>query len=238
MARVRYLRAGRRFAGVSSLIAAVSLATVLGGCGSTEKAAAGTRVTNAAAVVGAKTLRVALHLSRGNYSLASSSTTLRGTATEGASITVNGRTVAAHHGRWDARLRLHIGNNSVRVVATMVDRVSANAIITITRHHSPAELEAKARARALRAEAKKRHEAEARERKEQEQQAEQRQQGLSECTNGTYVNAAGNTVCKPVESSTQPAGATAECEDGTYSFSESRSGTCSHHGGVRTWLNE
>jgi hypothetical protein len=57
-----------------------------------------------------------------------------------------------------------------------------------------------------------------------------------ECTNGTYVNSAGNTVCSPEESPTQPAGATAECEDGTYSFSESRSGTCSHHGGVAQWL--
>jgi hypothetical protein len=57
-----------------------------------------------------------------------------------------------------------------------------------------------------------------------------------ECTNGTYVNSAGNTVCSPEESPTQPAGATAECEDGTYSFSESRSGTCSHHGGVAKWL--
>jgi Protein of unknown function (DUF3761) len=57
-----------------------------------------------------------------------------------------------------------------------------------------------------------------------------------ECTSGTYVNAAGNTVCKPEESPTQPAGATARCEDGTYSFSESRSGTCSHHGGVAQWL--
>jgi hypothetical protein len=59
----------------------------------------------------------------------------------------------------------------------------------------------------------------------------------SECTSGTYVNAAGNTVCSPEEAPTAPAGATAECEDGTYSFSESRSGTCSHHGGVATWLN-
>jgi len=57
-----------------------------------------------------------------------------------------------------------------------------------------------------------------------------------ECTNGTYVNSAGNRVCSPEESPTQPAGATAECEDGTYSFSESRSGTCSHHGGVTKWL--
>jgi hypothetical protein len=33
-----------------------------------------------------------------------------------------------------------------------------------------------------------------------------------------------------------PAGATAICKDGTYSFSQTRSGTCSHHGGVATWL--
>jgi hypothetical protein len=31
-------------------------------------------------------------------------------------------------------------------------------------------------------------------------------------------------------------GATARCRDGTYSFSKHRSGTCSHHGGVATWL--
>jgi hypothetical protein len=59
-----------------------------------------------------------------------------------------------------------------------------------------------------------------------------------ECTNGSYVNAAGNTVCSPEESPNgPPAGATAECADGSYSFSESRSGTCSHHGGVAQWLN-
>ncbi len=56
------------------------------------------------------------------------------------------------------------------------------------------------------------------------------------CTNGTYVNSAGNTVCRPETSSTAPAGATAQCVDGTYSFSQSRSGTCSHHGGVAQWL--
>lgn len=33
-----------------------------------------------------------------------------------------------------------------------------------------------------------------------------------------------------------PAGATALCRDGTYSFSAHRSGTCSHHGGVARWL--
>jgi hypothetical protein len=57
-----------------------------------------------------------------------------------------------------------------------------------------------------------------------------------ECTNGTYVNSAGNTVCSPEQSPTVPVGATARCRDGSYSFSQSRSGTCSDHGGVETWL--
>lgn len=56
------------------------------------------------------------------------------------------------------------------------------------------------------------------------------------CTNGTYVNSAGNTVCSPETSPTVPAGATAQCVDGTYSFSQSRRGTCSYHGGVAQWL--
>jgi len=32
-----------------------------------------------------------------------------------------------------------------------------------------------------------------------------------------------------------PNGATAQCNDGTYSHSAHRSGTCSHHGGVKIW---
>lgn len=56
------------------------------------------------------------------------------------------------------------------------------------------------------------------------------------CPNGTYVNSAGNTVCSPYASSSAPYGATAECRDGSYSFSQSHSGTCSHHGGVSQWL--
>ncbi|MFD8823865.1 DUF3761 domain-containing protein [Streptomyces sp. NPDC059605] len=40
-------------------------------------------------------------------------------------------------------------------------------------------------------------------------------------------------VCRA--GSTHPAGATAQCKDGTYSYSETFRGTCSHHGGVRYW---
>ena len=57
------------------------------------------------------------------------------------------------------------------------------------------------------------------------------------CTsNGTYVNSKGETVPRPENCSSAPQGATAQCRDGSYSFSRSRSGTCSHHDGVAKWL--
>lgn len=39
-----------------------------------------------------------------------------------------------------------------------------------------------------------------------------------------------------VPSPAHPAGASALCNDGTYSYSTTRSGTCSGHGGVYIWL--
>jgi resuscitation-promoting factor RpfB len=63
------------------------------------------------------------------------------------------------------------------------------------------------------------------------------QQPKANCTdNGTYVNGKGQTVKRPENCSTAPQGATAQCRDGTYSFSRSKRGTCSHHGGVAHWL--
>lgn len=51
------------------------------------------------------------------------------------------------------------------------------------------------------------------------------------------------TDAKPVETNNNeptenlvPYGATAQCRDGTYSYSSHRRGTCSHHGGVARWL--
>jgi hypothetical protein len=60
--------------------------------------------------------------------------------------------------------------------------------------------------------------------------------GPSVCGADTYVNSRGNCVHRPVQAARPPAGATAKCRDGTYSFSQSRRGTCSWHGGVATWL--
>ncbi len=94
-----------------------------------------------------------------------------------------------------------------------------------------------AREEAQRLAAQRKREAEQHEARRREEE-QQHQKTESTCTNGTYVNSAGHTVCKPEpgNSSGPPAGATAECADGEYSFSESRSGTCSSHGGVARWL--
>ncbi|MDR3510189.1 MAG: DUF3761 domain-containing protein [Caulobacteraceae bacterium] len=51
-----------------------------------------------------------------------------------------------------------------------------------------------------------------------------------------YTNVSGHAVHRPVHASHAPAGATARCRDGTWSFSEHHRGTCSHHGGVAVWL--
>lgn len=58
------------------------------------------------------------------------------------------------------------------------------------------------------------------------------------CPNGSYINSSGNRVCSPYASqSGPPAGATAQCNDGTYSFSQHHQGTCSGHGGVAQFYN-
>jgi uncharacterized protein DUF3761 len=52
-----------------------------------------------------------------------------------------------------------------------------------------------------------------------------------------YTNKDGERVQSPTYSKTVPPGATAQCRDGTYSFSRNHRGTCSHHGGVAKWLD-
>jgi Protein of unknown function (DUF3761) len=58
----------------------------------------------------------------------------------------------------------------------------------------------------------------------------------AQCGPDRYVNVSGHCVHRPVHSSHIPPRASARCVDGTYSYSEHRRGTCSHHGGVATWL--
>ncbi len=56
--------------------------------------------------------------------------------------------------------------------------------------------------------------------------------------NNYYTNTYGNSVHSPAysDNGSVPSGASARCRDGTYSFSQHRSGTCSYHGGVSEWL--
>src|SRR5690242_4890271 len=53
-------------------------------------------------------------------------------------------------------------------------------------------------------------------------------------THNCYINMDGNPVHSPAapKNSMPPLGASAQCADGTSSFSQHRRGTCSHHGGV------
>ncbi len=71
--------------------------------------------------------------------------------------------------------------------------------------------------------------------------AEQRRQAASDTFAGgsdsdTYTNVDGDEVQRPTRAASRPAGSSAKCRDGTYSFSRHRSGTCSGHGGVATWF--
>jgi len=52
-----------------------------------------------------------------------------------------------------------------------------------------------------------------------------------------YTNHDGQRVHSPAHTRNGrvPTGATAHCSDGTYSFSQHHSGTCSRHGGVAEW---
>jgi hypothetical protein len=54
------------------------------------------------------------------------------------------------------------------------------------------------------------------------------------CGSGYYLNVSGHCVHSP---SSSAVGATAKCRDGTYSYSEHASGTCSWHGGVAVWIH-
>lgn len=55
---------------------------------------------------------------------------------------------------------------------------------------------------------------------------------------GQYMNREGFEVHRPAHtvSGQAPAGASAQCRDGSYSFSMNRRGTCSRHGGVSRWI--
>ncbi|MET8018388.1 DUF3761 domain-containing protein [Streptomyces decoyicus] len=60
--------------------------------------------------------------------------------------------------------------------------------------------------------------------------------GGSSSSGGTGSGGSGGSTSGGEERSQAPAGASAQCNDGTYSYSGHRRGTCSHHHGVAVWL--
>ena len=68
-------------------------------------------------------------------------------------------------------------------------------------------------------------------------------EGMPQVWDGSYgTSSSGSTTTSSGSTSTSsgssaPTGATALCRDGSYSFSQHRSGTCSYHGGVARWIN-
>ena len=65
--------------------------------------------------------------------------------------------------------------------------------------------------------------------------ADESQEDSDLSNNNYYTNVDGDEVHSPAYSDSVPAGASAVCRDGTYSFSQHRQGTCSGHGGVASW---
>jgi hypothetical protein len=57
------------------------------------------------------------------------------------------------------------------------------------------------------------------------------------CGANQYRNVDGVCVNRPVAAPGPPPGATAKCNDGTYSFSQHHQGTCSGHKGVAVWYS-
>jgi Protein of unknown function (DUF3761) len=63
-----------------------------------------------------------------------------------------------------------------------------------------------------------------------------RSTSIGPSTGRHYTNVNGHRVHSPMAAPSALVEATAKCNDGTYSFSQHARGTCSHHGGVSTWL--
>lgn len=136
---------------------------VLSGCGNTTTTSRNAKAPSTAAK---EEPPVELHLDQGSFSQTGVETTLTGTVTPGATVTVNEHAVAVHAGRWSRLVHLSLGENTLRFEATLAGHKAASESITVTRNQSPAEREAAERAQKEKEEKEKR---EAREKEEHEE---------------------------------------------------------------------
>ena len=144
-------------------VSLICLVALVAGCGSNT-----TTTTKQAAATPPPEPSVELHLNQGSFSQTGSQATLTGIVTPGAAVTVNEHPAAVHGSDWHGTVQhLHVGENTIVVSASLTGHQSAEDTITVTRHHTQAELEAIAQARRER-ERKEREHREVEEREERE----------------------------------------------------------------------
>jgi hypothetical protein len=152
-------------------VALIVLLIIVGAAGGGKKTTT-TAATNAGSVATTASTPsappVVLKLDTGDYSVTGSHTTLHGAVTAGAAVAVEGQSAQVHGTHWSKTVALEIGSNSVNVEATMAGHEPGSRAITVTRHHTQAELEAKAQAR-RESEQREKEAQERREHKEREQ---------------------------------------------------------------------
>jgi hypothetical protein len=143
-------------------VSLICLVALVAGCGSN------TTTTKQAAATPPPEPSVELHLNQGSFSQTGSQATLTGTVTPGAAVTVSEHPAAVHGSDWHATVQhLHVGENTIGVSASLTGHQSAEDTITVTRHHTQAELEAIAQATKER-EARRKEREEQREREHKE----------------------------------------------------------------------
>jgi flagellar biosynthesis GTPase FlhF len=130
---------------------------------------------------------VQLHLNQGSFSQTGSQATLTGTVTPGAAVTVNEHPAAAHGSDWHGTAQhLNVGENTIVVSASLTGHQSAEDTITVTRHHTQAEVEAIAQANKEREAREKAKQEQAerveREHKEVEERAERKHKEVENAT--------------------------------------------------------
>ena len=154
---------------------------VVAGCGSN------TTTTKQAAATPPPEPSVELHLNQGSFSQTGSQATLTGTVTPGAAVTVNEHPAAVHGSDWHGTVQhLHVGENTIVISASLTGHQLAEHTITVTRHHTQAELAAIAQARKER-EAREKQKEEQRQReerahKEVEERKQRAQKEIEEAT--------------------------------------------------------
>jgi Host cell surface-exposed lipoprotein len=148
----------------------ICLVALVAGCGSGSN----TTTTKQAAATPPPEPSVELHLNQGSFSQTGSQATLTGTVTPASAVTVNEHPADVHGTHLHGTVQhLRFGENTIVVSAALAGHQAAEDTITVTRHHTQAEL-------ATLAQAKKEREARRREKEEQREREERAHKEVEE----------------------------------------------------------